>query len=89
MRSGEFEIFPSNGLDISCIWGIYKRYVELRNLARNFDKHGHAELPDLVQKIMEKPTFHGTGEIFHFLSAEFPFSEHKIPGSQFRAPYEF
>ncbi len=40
-------------------------------------EHGNAELPHLVQKIVEKPTFHGIGEIFHFLSAEFRFLEHR------------
>ncbi len=37
-----------------------------------------AGLPDLTQKIEEKLTFYGTVEIFHIVSAEFPFSEHGI-----------
>ncbi len=63
-----------------------------------------AEFTDLAQKIVEKQTFHGIGEIFHFsssdfsflsmqnfhfLNAEYPFSEHRILNSQFRASLEF
>ncbi len=51
----------------------------LQNLVRNFDLS--MELPDLVQKIAEKYTFHGIGEISNFLSTEFPLSECRILGS--------
>ncbi len=58
-----------------------------RNLVRHFDLsvavQNCAELPDLVWIIMEKAIFRGIGEIFQFLSAEFPFSEHRILGGLF------
>ncbi len=40
--------------------------------------HGSAELLDLSLKTGEKPTFHGIGKDFHFLSAKFAFSKHRI-----------
>ncbi len=58
----------------------------------------------MALEIVENPTFHAIGEIFHFLSAEFPFSEcgisillsaefpfseRRILGSLSRAPFEF
>ncbi len=32
--------------------------------------HGSAEMPDVVWKIMEKPTFHDIGKSFEFLFSE-------------------
>ncbi len=59
-------------------------------------EHGGGELSNLAWKIMEKPTFHSTGEFFYFLSAEFPFlstefpfSERRILGGLLRAPLQF
>ncbi len=40
---------------------------------------GSVELPDLVQKIMEKQTFHGIGGIFQFLIVECPFFCKEFP----------
>ncbi len=48
-----------------------------------------AELADLAWKIAESRLSRALGIFLIFLSAEFPFSEHRILGGLFRTPLQF
>ncbi len=95
-------VFTSKFLAIQTLssngWITVKKYIQTQSLqdstiiefsAEYRLGHDSVEFPDLAQKITEKQTFHGIGEIFHFLSAEFPFSECRILAGLFRAPLQF